>query len=522
MLKPIEALHEYGRSQHMTAAEIQRKQDKLLDALLNPTRTNGEYVVEVFAHGPEALRLAAVKEDGDRLPHWAVQTWSVMEEGWLTQKSYDMKPEMRNIAYLDAKNWYPAPTQTAAEAKWAAINSDEDSALERLFDSRAALAEFWYETKVINWEGRYEGDPWFFMSEVAETAFERKGQPNPMLGEKYGEKVTAQLANFAANWGELATPVLSGTLRRAGTNEVEAIVQYRSADEAIDEILQSGHDAHLRAAPLGEAGGADRFTYLRDRDAGLSRAELVALLESFIEQNKELTMAVTAQPKEDSFLISIYYERWTHDDKDAGEPGERGAEVERETVGADDLGRYGRDYGMSEPSASDPRMTPHIWFNSTSPREDREHFEQGIDKFYSLYVHEVNGHEPEAEDYQKVANLIGVKFDRPIELVEDKQRDPLYGYYINLDERGDFYADVRDADGSTVFEIRAGESLGEDESSIFEDGLMRDKHDLSGLTEHLRSLGVIPQDAKVLRSSEFEQRLEALEAPEDDDELSIG
>ncbi|WP_240533969.1 hypothetical protein [Aeromonas veronii] len=72
----------------------------------------------------------------------------------------------------------------------------------------------------------------------------------------------------------------------------------------------------------------------------------------------------------------------------------------------------------------------------------------------------MNGHEPEAEDYQKVANLIGVKFDRPIELVEDKQRDPLYGYYINLDERGDFYADVRDADGSTVFEIRAGESLG--------------------------------------------------------------
>lgn len=521
MLKPIEALQEYAQATGMEAADLQRKQEKLLDALLHPTRADhGENEVVVFAHGAEAMRLAAVKEDGDRFPHWAVQSWSVTKEDWLTQKSYDMKPEMRNIAYMDAKNWYPAPTQAAAEAKWAAINSDEDGALERLFDSRAKLAEFWYETKVIDWEGRYGGDPWFFMSEVAETAFEREGQPNPILGEKYGEKVTAQLANFASDWGELATPVLSGTLRRAGTNEVEAIVQYRSADEAIDDILQSGHDAHLRAAPLGEAGGADRSTYLRDRDAGLSRAELVASLESFIEQNKELTMAVTeAQPKEDSFLISIYYERWTHDDKDAGEPGERGVEVERETVDADDLERYGRDYGMSEPSASDPRMTPHIWFNSTSPREDREHFEQGIDKFYSLHVHEVNGHEPEAEDYQKVANLIGVKFDRPIELVEDKQRDPLYGYYINLDERGDFYADVRDADGSTVFEIRAGESLGEDESSIFEDGFMRDKHDLSGLTEHLRSLGVIPQDAEVLTASEFEQRLEA---PEDDDELSIG
>lgn len=515
MLKPIQALREQLLSK-MAPDDVQRAQDKLLDALLHPT---GEKVVAVFAHGAEAVRLAEVKENDDRFPHWAVQSWDVTQGDWVTRKSYDMKPGMRNVAYIDAKTWYPVPDRAAVEAKWAAINSDEDGALERLFDSRAALAEFWYETKVIDWEGegRYEGDPWFFMSEVAETAFERGWRPNPMLGEKYGEKVMAQLANFAADWGELATPVLSGTLRRAGTNEVEAIVQYRSAVDAADGILQSGHDAHLRAGPLGTS-GADRFTYLRDRDAGLSRAELVASLESFIEQNKELTMAVTEAQPEDSFLISIYYERWTHDDKDAGEPGERGAEVERERVDADDLERYGRDYGMSEPSASDPRMAPHIWFNSTYPREDREHFEQGIDKFYSLHVHEVNGHEPEAEDYQRVANLIGVKFDRPIELAEDKQRDPLYGYYINLDERGNFYADVRDKDGETVFEIRAGESLGENDSSIFEDGFMRNKHDLSGLTEYLRSLGVIPQDAEVLKASEFEQRLEAPE----DDELSIG
>lgn len=120
MLKPIEALQEYGRSQQMAVADIQRKQEKLLDALLNPMRsTHGESVVEVFAHGPEAMRLAAVKEDGDRFPHWAVQTWSVKEEGWVTQKSYDMKPEMRNIAYLDAKNWYPAPAQAGAMEKWA-------------------------------------------------------------------------------------------------------------------------------------------------------------------------------------------------------------------------------------------------------------------------------------------------------------------------------------------------------------------------------------------------------------------
>lgn len=90
----------------------------------------------------------------------------------------------------------------------------------------------------------------------------------------------------------------------------------------------------------------------------------------------------------------------------------------------------------------------------------------------------------------------------------------LYGYYINLDERGDFYADVRNVDGQTVFEIHAGASLGEDESSIFEDGFMRTKDDLSGLTEHLRNLGVIPQDAEVRSASEFERRIEASEDDE--------
>lgn len=87
----------------------------------------------------------------------------------------------------------------------------------------------------------------------------------------------------------------------------------------------------------------------------------------------------------------------------------------------------------------------------------------------------------------------------------------IFGYYIDLDERGDFVADVRNAEGKTVFEIRAGNSLNQDESSIFEDGFMRDKDDVSGLTDYLRSLGVIPQEARVLPMMEFEQRLEAAE-----------
>ena len=73
-----------------------------------------------------------------------------------------------------------------------------------------------------------------------------------------------------------------------------------------------------------------------------------------------------------------------------------------------------------------------------------------------------------------------------------------YTYYINLDERGSFYADVRDQNEKTVFEIRAGNELAEDETSIFEDGYMRDARDVDGLTDYLRDLRVIPKTAVVV------------------------
>ena len=59
----------------------------------------------------------------------------------------------------------------------------------------------------------------------------------------------------------------------------------------------------------------------------------------------------------------------------------------------------------------------------------------------------------------------------------------LLTYYINLDERGSFYADVRNAYDKTVFEISG--------SDIFEDGFMADKHDLVGLGEYLVQLGIM-------------------------------
>lgn len=70
----------------------------------------------------------------------------------------------------------------------------------------------------------------------------------------------------------------------------------------------------------------------------------------------------------------------------------------------------------------------------------------------------------------------------------------IFEYFINLDERGSFYADVRNPNGETVFEIKSGNELPEDCSDIFQDGFMKHKNDLAGLTEYLQDLQVIGQN----------------------------
>ena len=61
----------------------------------------------------------------------------------------------------------------------------------------------------------------------------------------------------------------------------------------------------------------------------------------------------------------------------------------------------------------------------------------------------------------------------------------LLGLSVNLDERGTYFADVRDANGNTVFEIHSNEDGGID---LIEDGFMKHKDDLDGLTEHLQNV----------------------------------
>lgn len=63
-----------------------------------------------------------------------------------------------------------------------------------------------------------------------------------------------------------------------------------------------------------------------------------------------------------------------------------------------------------------------------------------------------------------------------------------YTYHIDLDERGEFRADVRNSKGKTVFEINLDDPAN---GNIFEDGWMKHIHDTDGLRAYLVDLGIM-------------------------------
>ena len=68
-----------------------------------------------------------------------------------------------------------------------------------------------------------------------------------------------------------------------------------------------------------------------------------------------------------------------------------------------------------------------------------------------------------------------------------------YEYHINLNERGYFFADVRDHEGETIFEIHGFD--------IFEDGFMSHEYDLDGLHELLVSHDYINETDNLVRGN---------------------
>jgi hypothetical protein len=72
----------------------------------------------------------------------------------------------------------------------------------------------------------------------------------------------------------------------------------------------------------------------------------------------------------------------------------------------------------------------------------------------------------------------------------DKRPTAAFGYYVNFDRPDNFFADVRNALGKTVFELR--------DTQIIEHGVMRDKRDVEGLRDFLVERGVMSDDQLLL------------------------
>lgn len=79
--------------------------------------------------------------------------------------------------------------------------------------------------------------------------------------------------------------------------------------------------------------------------------------------------------------------------------------------------------------------------------------------------------------------------------------EKLYGYYINLDERGEFRADVRDIDGNSIFDVDQDGAR-----DLIEDGFVRNIRDAAEIGRYLMQSGVIDRHDLVLPMQAFEAR----------------
>lgn len=69
-----------------------------------------------------------------------------------------------------------------------------------------------------------------------------------------------------------------------------------------------------------------------------------------------------------------------------------------------------------------------------------------------------------------------------------------YEYYINLDERGEFYSDVRDENGETVVEFDTEFAIDASEQAM-------DIRDTDEIAEYLQMMGVISDDDEVIKGN---------------------
>lgn len=105
---------------------------------------------------------------------------------------------------------------------------------------------------------------------------------------------------------------------------------------------------------------------------------------------------------EPMFLVSKTYEVWDEAALEAGETNERGYEFQDEQMSPADLERE----LVSEPYGEWSNSDNTGWLNTNSRIEDRDYFEKGLEKNYSLHFKKLDGSELDPADYAFINKLL--------------------------------------------------------------------------------------------------------------------
>jgi hypothetical protein len=99
---------------------------------------------------------------------------------------------------------------------------------------------------------------------------------------------------------------------------------------------------------------------------------------------------------------------------------------------------------------------------------------------------------------------------------QEKELPRVFGYVINLDERGSFSADVRDLKDRTLYEVKSDD---EEEGVIWqvEDGFMKHARDINGLHQYLIHLDILKPTDRLLSESDFNR----VQAKFDQDPIAV-
>jgi hypothetical protein len=136
------------------------------------------------------------------------------------------------------------------------------------------------------------------------------------------------------------------------------------------------------------------------------------------------------------YVISIYSEQRAIDFDQDQETGQTQIEIDHETVDAETLQRYGRDYGISQATSTHlSAQEKNLWFYSVTPREDRAYFEKGIETYYSLHIHTVDDREPQAQDYRQIGALIDLRLEPAATLARTEVENDALGVTAPESER---------------------------------------------------------------------------------------